>query len=808
MIAKGAARNNPRQLAVYLMRVERYETGEPVELLELQSGWASALKPGGDRLRDASRVIETFRDWQFLAEGTKQGRDGLYHAEVSPAPEYAAAMTPEQWKRAADILGEELGLQDQPRAVFLHGGTDGRKHMHIVWARTDVETMKFISDGYNYVAHEKASHRMELEFGHEFVPGKHDKRDRKLQEEFPRQEYDYAEAQIAERTGMTVAERKAQIAALKLTAANGLEFKQALEEAGYLLAKGERGYIVVDDAGVLSALSKNLGMKKAQVEGFMADVPLNQLPTIEEAKALQKQRALAAQHAETGEISAAERKEQITALRQQADSAQAFKNALEEAGYILARGDKRDFLLVDEQGKTFSLSRQVTDIKGKEYKAFMAPLDPAPLPDVEEARAIVQQRVAEARKQGLEASKFLTPEVAQKLEERAPSPPAPEQKPAPQEPPAPSPAYDPSLYSPQRQAEITPPLSKFLPPPLEKPDVAAQQNIAKVPEAPVPPPTAVQPPAPKPADLSLYAPSRAPAPPPPEYLKNHVQGLMAFADSAAAFKASLEEAGFRLAQGDRGYLLFDKENNAFALTSVVGQRQAFVDAYMSPIPLSSLPTVKKVFDEQNKPQTPQPPAPIAGTPAGWAPKDQELYDLERALAQRARQEMEQLKELHAQQIRYKEVELDREIVEKMVDYKAIQDEQTRTFRAARQEHRTGIRGLIDAIQSRINPTLAAEKAQAREKEFRDFYRRLAKERADYEVLLQQTKKEQMDFLHETQAYERSRRENKNEEEHDRYVRDYHESKRIAAEMEAEQLKHELERKHDFGEGPEPPQRGK
>ena len=38
MIAKGASRNNPRQLAVYLMRVERYETGEPVALLEFQSG--------------------------------------------------------------------------------------------------------------------------------------------------------------------------------------------------------------------------------------------------------------------------------------------------------------------------------------------------------------------------------------------------------------------------------------------------------------------------------------------------------------------------------------------------------------------------------------------------------------------------------------------------------------------------------------------------------------------------------------------------------------------------------------------------
>src|SRR5579864_43299 len=206
MIAKGAARNNPRQLAVYLMRVERYSTGEPVELLELQSGWASTLEPDSSSPRIASRMIQAFRDWQVLTEGTKQGRDGLYHAEISPAPEYAATMTDEEWIKSADILGEKLGLQDQPRAIVLHGGTDGRKHMHIVWARTDIEEMKLISDSYNYVAHERASMRMEEEFGHEFVPGKHAKRDRELQPEFPRGEYTQAEAQMVKRSGMTPAE--------------------------------------------------------------------------------------------------------------------------------------------------------------------------------------------------------------------------------------------------------------------------------------------------------------------------------------------------------------------------------------------------------------------------------------------------------------------------------------------------------------------------------------------------------------------------------------------------------------------------
>ena len=119
------------------------------------------------------------------------------------------------FERSADILGEELGLKDQPRAIVLHSGKDGRSHLHVVWARTDADAMKLVSDSYNYVAHERASHRMELEFGHAVVPGKHAKRDRKKQPEFPRAEMGHDERMQAERTGLSPAEElPADIAAI------------------------------------------------------------------------------------------------------------------------------------------------------------------------------------------------------------------------------------------------------------------------------------------------------------------------------------------------------------------------------------------------------------------------------------------------------------------------------------------------------------------------------------------------------------------------------------------------------------------
>lgn len=288
MIAKGASRSGARQLAVYLMRVENYATGEPADLLEMQSPWADA--PNGTPERAAAKLIETFRDWQTLVEGTKQGRDGLYHAQISPEAHYARMMTPEQWKRAADILGEELGLKDQPRAIVLHSAGEDRPHLHVVWQRTDIDSMKVISDGYNYVAHERASQRMELEFGHEFVPGKHAKRDREKQPEFPRADLTPDEAQREKRGGVNVADRKAEIMALYKAADSGAALKAALEDAGYLLANGDRGYVVVDKTGGQSVLTRNTGLKKKELEAFMAGVPLESLPTVDDAKSLQKAR--------------------------------------------------------------------------------------------------------------------------------------------------------------------------------------------------------------------------------------------------------------------------------------------------------------------------------------------------------------------------------------------------------------------------------------------------------------------------------------------------------------------------------------
>lgn len=271
MIIKGASRAGPSQLARHLLRAD---TNERVEILELQS-------PTGD-------LTEALRDWQVLAGGTR-GSKGLYHANIDPAKDYE--MTPEQWERAVAVLEEELGFEGQPRAVVMHG-KHGREHVHVVWQRTDVDSMTLRSDSWNYLAHEKASQRLELEFGHEHVPGKHAKRDREKQPEFPKSEITHAEWQQKERTGIDPRERREHITELFQHSDTGKAFKNSLEADGYILAQGDRrDFVLVDALGEIYGLSRQIKhIKASDLREFMSDVDRENLPDVAAARALQDER--------------------------------------------------------------------------------------------------------------------------------------------------------------------------------------------------------------------------------------------------------------------------------------------------------------------------------------------------------------------------------------------------------------------------------------------------------------------------------------------------------------------------------------
>lgn len=98
-----------------------------------------------------------------------------------------------------------------------------------------------------------------------------------------------------------------------------------------------------------------------------------------------------AQRTKTG-ISPEQRRADVTQAYEAADSASAFRNALEEKGYILTKGDRRAFVIVDEFGDVHSLSRYVKGVKSKELNERLGTLDAPSLPSVEQAKEQAKAR--------------------------------------------------------------------------------------------------------------------------------------------------------------------------------------------------------------------------------------------------------------------------------------------------------------------------------------------------------------------------------------------------------------------------------
>ncbi len=88
------------------------------------------------------------------------------------------------------------------------------------------------------------------------------------------------------------------------------------------------------------------------------------------------------QKAKRSKLDPIERARTITTLWEQTDSGKALQSALLQAGYVLARGDSRSFVVVDKAGDVHSLARQIK-IKGvlkAQVDARLSDLDPASVP--------------------------------------------------------------------------------------------------------------------------------------------------------------------------------------------------------------------------------------------------------------------------------------------------------------------------------------------------------------------------------------------------------------------------------------------
>lgn len=85
---------------------------------------------------------------------------------------------------------------------------------------------------------------------------------------------------------------------------------------------------------------------------------------------------------------------------QQSDSGKSFKAALEEKGFTLAQGDRRDYVALDTQGSVYSIGKRTTGASAAQVRERLKDLDRENIPTVEQARdELAAQKLAKELEQ-------------------------------------------------------------------------------------------------------------------------------------------------------------------------------------------------------------------------------------------------------------------------------------------------------------------------------------------------------------------------------------------------------------------------
>jgi len=105
----------------------------------------------------------------------------------------------------------------------------------------------------------------------------------------------------------------------------------------------------------------------------------------------------------------------MTDLWRETDSGKSFQAALETKWWVLARGDRRDFVAIDSEGGTHSIARRIEGAKAADVRQRFADIDPASLPGVAEAKQIQRGRQAEREQQREDDRTAVRPAAARAL---------------------------------------------------------------------------------------------------------------------------------------------------------------------------------------------------------------------------------------------------------------------------------------------------------------------------------------------------------------------------------------------------------
>ena len=259
VILVGNQRGGGKDLALHLMKDEN----ERVEIHELR-GFAS------------DNLVSAFQESYAMSRATKC-KQHLFSLSLNPPPD--EDVETQVFENAVDRVEEKLGLEGQPRTIVFHEkyGDDGklRRHAHAVWCRIDTENMKAVQLSFTHNKLQEIARELYIEHDWQMPRGFINKEERN-----PRN-FTLAEWQQAKRAGKDARKTKAQFQDAWTLSDSQAAFGHALNERGYVLAQGRRGFVAVDHEGEVYPVSRWVGIKSKQVQAKLGE--LNGLPNVEEA---------------------------------------------------------------------------------------------------------------------------------------------------------------------------------------------------------------------------------------------------------------------------------------------------------------------------------------------------------------------------------------------------------------------------------------------------------------------------------------------------------------------------------------------
>ena len=168
---------------------------------------------------------------------------------------------------------------------------------------------------------------------------------------------------------------------------------------------------------VARALEKELGLQRVRDEKREPEKELAAPTRAEEQQARRKGQDLQ-------EIRAA-----IREAWEKSENGKSFAEALDERGFTLAKGEKRDYVALDTQGGVYSIGKRTTGATAREVRAKLADLDREHVPTVAQARADLLTRKPEQKPEHAEEHAEERAQEAVSLREEPQAAPAPEHAP-------------------------------------------------------------------------------------------------------------------------------------------------------------------------------------------------------------------------------------------------------------------------------------------------------------------------------------------------------------------------------------------